>query len=150
MPGEALPSASDVRRVAMDALARREHSRQELYRKLLQRFTDHALIDRVLDDLRQENLQSDERYAEAFVRYRISKGQGPVRIAADLRSAGVEGEVINRQFENASGNWNALAREVYLKKFGPQPATDRKELARRQRFLQYRGFTSEQIQCALS
>ena len=61
----------------MDFLARREHSRLELYQKLKQRQFEPDVINSELNKLLDEGLQSDERFAEAFLRSRIDKGKGP-------------------------------------------------------------------------
>jgi regulatory protein len=150
MPEDIAINPADIRRAAMNALARREHSRQELFKKLLQRFADTQLVSEVLDALCEENLQSDQRYTEAFIRYRKTRGQGPIRIAADLRSSGISEGLLAANLDSKSGDWQELAREVYHKRFGQQPAEDLKALAKQQRFLQYRGFTHEHIKYAIA
>jgi SOS response regulatory protein OraA/RecX len=80
---------SEIRRTAMDLLARREHSRRELKQKLKKRFRDDALIEEQLDTLAEENLQSDTRYAESFLRQRFNRGHGPVRIRQEMRQKGI-------------------------------------------------------------
>ena len=71
------PSVSVLRRAAMDYLARREHSIYELKQKLFIKYPDSTLedLENALDELRSENLQSDHRFAECYVRYRKSKGK---------------------------------------------------------------------------
>ena len=65
-----------LRRAAMDFLARREHSVYELKQKLFIKYPDSTLgdLENTLDELRQENLQSDHRFDESYVRYRKTKG----------------------------------------------------------------------------
>lgn len=76
-------TAVDLRRGAMDLLARREHSRQELQLKLGRRFdVEPEIISRVVDQLAREGLQSNQRLAEAYLRYRSNRGQGPLKIKA--------------------------------------------------------------------
>lgn len=124
----------------MDLLARREHSRRELADKLALRFTDRALIQQVLDRLAEERLQSDERFTEAFIRGRAQRLYGPQRIRAELRQRGVAEEGIEAAFAGAAVDWQANLRELIAAKFGRRPPTDARELAKRLRFLQYRGF----------
>ena len=66
-----------VRRSAMDLLARREYSTVELQRKLLVKFSAYEIIDQELTRLTCQGLLSDERFAEAYSRYRSGAGFGP-------------------------------------------------------------------------
>jgi len=76
----------DVRRAAMDLLARREHSRYEIAVKLARRFGDNPkLFEQEVVKLTDEGLQSDRRLAEAFIRARTNRGRGPVKIKMELR-----------------------------------------------------------------
>ena len=105
------------------------------------------LLDAVLDQLVADDLLSDQRFSEAFVRWRVGKGQGPVRIRMELRERGVDGDAVLRECDV---DWFALVVEVAHKRFGESPATDPKQRAKRMRFLQYRGFTGEQVRAALN
>lgn len=142
-------SVSVLRRRAMDLLARREHSRRELRGKLLARSDAGVRVDEVLDRLEQEGLLSDRRFAEAFVRSRVGRGHGPLRIRQELRQRGVDEAVVEQALQEQNCNWFELAEQVAHRKFGVEPVSDRRELARRLRFLQYRGFTAEQCREAL-
>ncbi|MBT8092507.1 MAG: RecX family transcriptional regulator, partial [Gammaproteobacteria bacterium] len=46
-------------------------------------------------------------------------------------------------------DWTEMAREIRARKFGRARPADFKDKARQMRFLQYRGFESEQIQAAM-
>ncbi len=143
--------SSVIRHKAMDLLARREHSRLELKQKLSQRFPDQGtLIDVVLSRLADENLQSDSRYAEAFLAARSGRGQGPQRIRAELRQRGVSDVHVDQVMQQADIDWHALARQVVARKYGEKPCSDYSERAKRSRFLQYRGFDSDVIKAILS
>ncbi|MBT6587039.1 MAG: regulatory protein RecX [Gammaproteobacteria bacterium] len=110
---------SDVRRAAMDLLARREHSRYELLLKLTRRLGDNPeLIDQEVGKLTDEGLQSDRRLAESFIRARTNRGQGPVKIKMELRAKQVGDELISIAFEECGIDFAALARSVAFKKFG--------------------------------
>lgn len=139
-----------VRFAAMNLLARREHSMAELQQKLARRFDDAAVVECELQRLREENLQSDERFVQSFVRQRIQRGYGPLRIERDCRAKGVSRDELERAFSAAEVDWSELAQEVLQKKFGPHPPQTLQEKARRVRFLQYRGFTSEHCNIELS
>jgi len=135
------------RRRAMDLLARREHSRLELERKLAARSFDERLIADVLDELEQDGLVSAERFAQSFVEARYAKGQGPYRIRRELAERGVKSP--GDWLDDARYDWNALARETRIRRFGRARPGDLKEKARQARFLEYRGFGHEEIRRAL-
>lgn len=126
-------------------LAAREHSRLELRGKLLQRKADPALLEQVLDQLRQDGLQSDERFTESFIESRIRKGQGPIRIRRELKERGIDSSLVDRYLESYREEWQKLLRQVHDAKFGSAQALESKELAKRARFLEYRGFPGEMI-----
>ena len=141
---------ADVRNSALGLLARREHSRKELAEKLMRRTTDLEQLESLLDKLQQQGLQSDTRFAESFVRSRISRGQGPNRIQQDLRQRGVCQEIISPVMEEQVVDWYALTLEVRCKRFGTDKPVDRKRYAQQVRFLLYRGFTYDQVQEAMN
>ena len=134
---------ADIRLAAMNLLARREHSVWELRRKLKRRFPDGEVLDEQLSRLAEENLQSDMRFAESYVRQRIERGYGPVRLCEELRERGITRSDIALTMDTLEIDWHAHAAEVLRGKFGVQPAADIKEEARRARFMQHRGFTAE-------
>jgi regulatory protein len=133
----------------MNWLARREHSRAELREKLAAREFEPEIISITVEKLASEGLVSDERFAEAFVAARMRKGQGPVRIRAELKKRGVGAELVQLHVYDAGHDWVALAREVRAKKFGATVPAEFKEKAKQMRFLEYRGFFNEQIQAAV-
>jgi regulatory protein len=130
-------------------LAIREYSCQELRQKLSQRRVDPLLLEQVLEQLQQAGLQSDERFTESFIDIRIRKGQGPVRIRRELQERGVDDGLISRFLAIYDGEWRELLQQVHDTKFGQGPASDNKELIKRARFLEYRGFADEMIQSFL-
>jgi len=143
-------TAVDVRRAAMDLLARREHSRQELQRKLARRFAvDAEVIFSVINQLTQEGLQSDQRLAEALLRYRSNRGQGPLKIKAEMREKCIESDLIEQIFDEANIDWFDLALRVLEKRYGDGSAVDASERAKRTRFLQQRGFSFDHIQTVM-
>ncbi len=135
-----------IRRLALDLLARREHSRRELARKLAARGTrDRAVVDEVLAALEAEGLLSDVRFVEQFIWSRVQRGAGPLKIHAELRERGVDERLIEDSIEALADDWQALLREVREKRFGRVVPDDLRERSRQMRFLQQRGFTVEQI-----
>jgi regulatory protein len=140
----------EARKKAMDYLARREHGRTELLNKLTKFGFEADAADDAVAQLVDDGLQSDTRFAEAFVRSRIGQGKGPARIRAELREHGVSDGVIDTALSEAGQDWFELAIDVRFKKFGAERPADFKEKARQMRFLQSRGFDSDQIQVAVS
>lgn len=127
----------------MDLLARREHSYQELQRKLCVRFADVELVRTELDRLRDERLQSDERFAEAFLHSRAQRLYGPLRIRLELRERGVAEPIIVKVMQDSEIDWQGNLQMLVRSKFGRAAPADLKEKAKRLRFLQYRGFVGE-------
>jgi regulatory protein len=140
----------EARKKAMDYLARREHGRGELLDKLTRFGFDADVSADAVEQLIDDGLQSDERFAEAFVRSRINQGKGPAVIRADLRQRGLSGSLIDIALEDAGEDWHALACDVRLKKFGSDTPLEFKDKARQMRFLQSRGFEQDHIQAAVS
>ncbi len=130
---------------ALDLLARREHSRLELFRKLQMRGFDDAAVDVALRALESEGLLSDARFAETFVWSRFQRGSGPQKIHAELCQRGVDEALIALSIEALADDWQGLLREVREKKFGRTLPQDFRERSRQMRFLQQRGFSAEQI-----
>ena len=140
--------ADDLRQArvaAMDLLARREHSRVELKRKLGNRHFDQDVVDEVLAALADEGLLDDARYAEAFVRSRIGRGQGPQRIRMELRERGVDEAMIDEVIDPRDSEWLEHIAAVRRKRFGDAMPDSWPERARQMRFLQYRGFDADMI-----
>ncbi len=137
--------AADIRLAAMNLLARREHSRRELRQKLRRRFSETPLLDQVLQRLANENLQSDERFAESFVRQRAQRGYGPGRVRQQLTERGLDDEAVSHAFTAAEVDWCAVASRAYQKKFGDSGCADISDKSRRIRFMQYRGFYPDQF-----
>jgi regulatory protein len=141
----------------MDLLARREHSRRELMQKLARRFGDREPTDELeaaINTLATEGLQSDERFALSFTRERLQRGNGPRRIRAELQQRGVDEALIDMALAEVpveeGTSWDAQARLVLEKRFGDAPARDFPERARRLRFLDQRGFSSQHMPPDLS
>jgi len=139
----------EIRKKAMDFLARREYGFEELVKKLADKGYKRSVAEDEIARLTEEGLQSDTRFAEAFVQSRINQGKGPVRIRVELGQRGIRDGVIEGALEGAGADWYELAQHERLKKFGAERPADFKEKARQMRFLQYRGFEQDHIQEAV-
>ncbi|MGE8113755.1 recombination regulator RecX [Pseudomonas sp. NPDC086566] len=139
-----------VRRTAMDLLARREHGRVELTRKLRQRGAPDELIEPALDRLAEEGLLSEARYLESFIRYRSGAGYGPARIREELGQRGLNRGDIEQALRESEVDWPALLRDTWQRKFAGQRPHDPRSRAQQTRFLAYRGFPMDMIGRLLS
>lgn len=133
----------------LEMLSRREHSIWELKRKLVVRGYQSNLIEAVLVELCRDNLQSDQRFTENYIRSRVEHGFGPHRIAAELRERGVSTELIITCLKQED-QWDSRVIKARNKRFGQVIPSSLKERNQQIRFLQYRGFTQEQINHALN
>ncbi|MFO7581187.1 regulatory protein RecX [Guyparkeria sp.] len=129
----------DCEKRAVGLLARREHSRLELARKLADRGFSSDEVEAVLDRLAEEGWQSDRRYAESLIRARAARRYGPERIASELVQRGVDEGTASEAFEAEPRDWEALAREQLMARFRGPPE-DFPDRARRHRHLVRRGF----------
>jgi regulatory protein len=136
-------SQPSLRARAMRLLARREHSRVELRRKLATVAAEGDDVEVVLDELAQKGWLSDARYAEQAVRAKARRF-GPLKVAHELRAKGIEEETIARAFRCAGEDGAADLPRVWGARFCAFPNNNR-ERARQVRFLQGRGFPLDDI-----
>jgi len=136
---------SGIRKKAMDLLARREHSEQELWRKLRSREYDADAIDEVLQELISDRLQSDERFTEAYVNHRFNAGVGPLKIRYELRQKGIADLLADEFLELLSDRWDQLMVQQRVRKYGEVIPADYSERMKQARFLQNRGFSPESV-----
>jgi regulatory protein len=145
----------NIRVQAMNILAGREHSidemRQKLLRKLSKRYLDSPellaeQVEDVIQRLLVEKLLDEARFTECFIRSRINKGSGPVKIRHELRNRGIAGELVNDYMDNSYDFWQTHIEAVRNKRFGHCLPKDFKEQSKQSRFLYQRGFSGEFIQ----
>jgi len=153
---------ASIRFTAMNILAGREHSLSELRTKLKQKARRNLekteqpegavaaeqfeeLIEVVLEQLLQDKLLDDRRFTESFVRSRISRGNGPVKIRHELLERGITGEIIDDCLDESYEFWQESIAAVRSKRFGAQYPENYKEQTKQSRFLYQRGFGSELI-----
>lgn len=143
--------AQIVRRAAMSLLARREHAFFELLQKLGRKYPEFDTEDVLLPALRrlqEDNLQSDARFAEAWVRYRSLRGFGPLKIASELQPRKLDRDLQKSALYESGPDWEQLCEEVLRRKFRIDANPSMADRLRWQRFLQQRGFEQEQIRAA--
>ncbi len=137
-----------VKIAAIDYLSRREHSQKELIDKLIIKGAIQSDINEVLTWLSENNLQSDERFTESFINSRINKGHGPLKIISELRNKGINLSI--NELQIGQNDWIIIAKKVREKRFGTELPANLSDKAKQIRFLEYRGFTFDQVKCALN
>jgi regulatory protein len=147
---EAADDESRIRSVALALQSYREHGARELEAKLTRKGYDAVTAAQVIEDLRESGLVSDHRFAEAFVRSHAARGHGPVRIRYALRELGVATELIEPSLIVEEFDWVVLAASLRQRKFGDRAPKSFAERAKQMRFLQYRGFSADQIRAAFA
>ena len=129
----------------IELLARREHSVHELTQKLRAKGYSHNEVDSAIESLTSENLVCDERFTEAYIRARLNRGMGPLKIWSELRQKGVDDSLVQALTEASGVNWDQQALAIYESKFGFEAPSDSKEWNKRARFMQSRGFSPSTI-----
>ncbi|MFV2058938.1 MAG: regulatory protein RecX [Thiohalomonadales bacterium] len=134
-----------AKKYLMQLLARREYSVSEVRLKLQQRQVTADVIDQTIAQFIENDWLSDSRFAAAFTRFRQAKGFGPRNIRHQLQQRGVEQSIIDQALNNSETPWIETLQSVREKRFGKADASDFVSKAKQAKFLQYRGFTDEQI-----
>lgn len=137
-----------VRASAIALLARRDFASGELRRKLTQQGYAEDFVTLTVEELVAEGVLNDARYVENFVSYHADRGEGPLRIEAELQQFNVPAELIQAALDSGP-DWKARARDVRVRRFGADVPDTWPQKAKQGRFLQYRGFSSDQIRAAL-
>lgn len=131
-----------LRERALGLLARREHSRVELARKLAAH-GEADDIESLLDALEHEGLLSETRYLEALAHAHAGR-HGSVRLKQTLQRQGIAGELAELAVLRARADDLAACRALWHRKYGKTPS-DLKEKARQYRFLLGRGFPADVV-----
>ena len=133
---------------AMGLLSRREHGRAELKSKLIAKGVDAGTAVDVVEKLRSQGLQSEERFASALIRRRIARGYGPVYIRGELSERRVDDEVADAELNRTDAFWQQLAADALERKFQAGRERDA-SYNTRARFLARRGFPADIVYRAL-
>jgi regulatory protein len=150
-PETANVKVNDLRIYAMRLLARREYAVKELHGRLCTKWRGEQdisqLADELVDDLVNEGSLSDERYVASFVRSRLQRSQGPVKIRAELRQRQLADSLIEQALDQGTEAWVELAAAWLGRQHsGKLEFEDRARFYRR---LVNRGFSHEQAMSAL-
>lgn len=142
--------SSRIRLSAMNILAGREHSIAELKAKLIKKDFSAELLEIIIEELLDDGLLNEQRFTESFIRSRIQKGQGPLKIRHELRLRGIADELIDNCLDTSLQFWKTHIEHARSKRFGNSLPKDYKALGKQSRFLYQRGFDAEQIKACLS
>ena len=133
-------------------LGRRENTRAQLRRKLLQRKFDAADVDRVLDDLVAAGFLDDARAARTLTRHATHiKGQGRLRIARELAARGVDPDIVAETLDagiDPADEAQRLATALERRSRG-KDLSDRKESSKVWQALVRQGFSPDAVTKAL-
>ena len=142
--------AKKVRGYIYRNLAMREWAKKMLLQKVIGKYgKEHKdLIEEVMQEFVDEGLQSDERFAECYIRdCRDNRGYGPIKTKMMLMEKGVSTSIFENYLASSHEIWQVRCAQVQLRKYHGAP-DDRNEYASQMRFLTQRGFTSEHIKKA--
>ncbi len=131
-------------------LSKREHSVAEIIQKLSQQEFSTSDIHTVLDKFVENGIQSDARFTFHFVRNCMMKGQGLSRVKQALKVHNIDSSILHEALDELEIDWYSRAYEVKCKKFGEEVETDWQKKQKQMRFLQYRGFSQDQISFAIT
>ena len=140
MPRKRREDTRSVYDKALGLLARREHSARELKTKIAQRGHDAGEADAAIDRLQGQHYQDDGRFAGALARRRAAQGYGPRRIAAELKTHGLDDAAIRIAIATVEADWPSMASSQLRRHYGDAVAASFDERARRAAFLLRRGF----------
>ncbi len=138
-------TTEQIKAICLRLLARREHSQKELEDKLKLRGFDVSDSREIIAEMTQQGWQSNSRFAESYIRQRIGKGYGPVRIAYELQQKGIVDVDLDPVLEEMGCTWQQVIQQVYEGKFSEDNNLNFKEWTKRSRFLQQRGFPVDLI-----
>ena len=140
---------AELRRAALDWLARRDYSKADLTRKLRRKFGEEPDLAELFQWLEEHRFLDETRYLEVMIRSALERGHGLLRLRQEIRQRGIDPVLAERRLSALEVDWFALAGQVRQRRFGGKPVSDPREKARQLRYLQYRGFTGEQCFHAL-
>lgn len=147
-----------LRATALAWLGRQEYYEAKFRQKLKDKEATDEQIELIVEEFTEQNWLSEQRYCNAFVRSRINKGQGKNRIKADAQNKRLDRACLTLALEENDTDWFELALETYNRRYWDKPLADsngnndkayEKEKAKRMRFMQYRGFTMDQMRYAM-
>jgi regulatory protein len=139
-----------VRAYAMDCLARREMSRYELIQRMLRAEYPQDAVEAEVDTLREERLQSDARFVEAYVASRVRRGDGPTKIRFQSHAKRVSPELVEAALSDPEYDWQAIALQAVQKRYAGTDFQDREQRAKIYQYLLRKGHDPAMIHSVLA
>lgn len=130
---------------ALRLLTRRDHGALELCDKLERKGFSTLEAKEALENCQRLGLQSDQRFIEQYTRYRTRQGYGPIKISQELKSKGIDVDLIHEIMNHDQEDWLQQAQAVWRKKSKGCQDLSFTEIQKQQRFLLYRGFSMDII-----
>lgn len=143
-------STSDIKQAVIRLLARREHSKKELYTKLQGRCENKGLLTTVIDECEMADYQSDDRFIEMIIRTRSDQGYGLNKINQELRQKGISDQQKNSILATMNIDWFEVAAICFDRKYGHKYSSERKVKDKCFRSMSARGFMIDQIYYAVA
>lgn len=141
---------TDLKRMALNWLSRRDYSEAQLSQRLARQGGERADIAQVIEWCKAENYLSQQRFIEMLVRSRVNKGYGLNYIVQECRLQNISREQVQQCALQLNVDWFNVALKLYEKKYGQTEVTEYKDKLKRMAYLQRRGFSNEQIQFAIN
>jgi len=139
------PDKTKVRGYIYRNLAMREWARKMLYQKAVAKFDDPKMVNDILDEFEEQDILSDKRFAEAYIRSaRDYRGYGPTKTKMRLLEKGVNSSLFSEYLAESHDIWTLRCHVERKKKYGAMPET-MEEKSKQYKFLQQRGFRDSQI-----
>lgn len=145
-----MADTQQLRQLALRLLSRREYSEYQLVQKLRQHTTDQQIIAAVVAWCKQHNYLDQYRFATMLVRHRSAAGYGLNYIMQECRQQQIDSQLVIACVEELETDWFELALAAYRKKYQQKPFADYQDKLKRMAYLQRRGFSSEQINYAIT
>ena len=145
MPRKPKVDTRSVYDKALGLLARREHSARELKTKLAARGHAKDEASAAIDRLKEQEYQSDDRFAASLARRRAAQGYGPRRILAELKSHGLGDVAVRAIVAEVDIDWSSLALSQLRRRFGAGAPAGTAERGKRAEFLLRRGFDAATV-----
>lgn len=149
-PFELITDRTKLRNRALYWLSKRDYSQYDFRKKLDKVCEDEILKEDLIADFIQKDWLNEQRYVLSVVKTKVRAGFGLNRINNDLRQHGIRAEQVQECVDELDIDWFENAKSTYVKKYGEVPAGDFKERGKRYRFLQARGYDSDQVKYAMS
>ncbi len=138
---------------ALGLLVRREHSRQELTRKLVARGIPEDEAVAAVERMSEAGWQDDNRFACSLARTRVAAGYGPLWIRSELAAHGLSSSAVEQAFialaESGDDDWTARARDLIRRRHGPHGQLSLALQRKAADLLVRRGFGGDTVRAAI-